>query len=339
MSNSAIVAKSRAIYGTLLKKEDYDSLIHRSSVGAAVSYLKGTPRYKSFFSDADAASLHRGEVEISLGRAVFESYQRIRRFSAEKGGVMDFYLRSAEAEQLSKAITAISTGTQEKFYLALPDYLLDLLSFSAEKAARSANGTELLAALSGTVYEKPLAPYLLEDKLDVNKCISVVHGCYLRWIFEQLDRDYRGKELDELKRFFLRKAECDNVLLCYRLKRFFDMENERIRTLMLPYRWRLRPDEIDSALSAQNPSTALITLLSERCVPKNILVDSDFPENGIARADYSFFKRKLAFAKNEAEALYALIVLLETERTNLQKIIEGIRYSLPPQEIEQYVII
>ncbi len=338
MANGAVVAKSKAIYGTLLKKEDYDSLIQRNSVSAAVTYLKGTPRYRTFFAETDAASLHRGQVESILGRAVFASYLRIRKFAPSGGGVMDFYLREAETEQLAKAITAVAAGTQERFYLSLPDYLLDRLSFHAEAAARAKSEAELLEALAGTIYYKPLRPYLSAARPDINKCVSAVHGCYLKWVFTQLDRDFKGKRREELKRFFLRRWDCANVLLCYRLKRFFDMDKERIRELMLPCRFRVKPKEIDEALSAQNPSEALIALLSERCVPKNILVDSDFPESGIARADYEFFRRKLALASSEEEALYSLMVLLETERMNLQKIIEGIRYSLLPQEIEKYVI-
>lgn len=339
MANSAAVAKVKAVYGTLFKKEDYENLLHRNSVSTAVSYLKGTPRYGAVFSGYDGAALHRGQIEQLLGKCVFESYLRIRRFSFSGGAAMDFYLKEREAEQLSKAIAAVATGTQERFYLSFPDYLMDRVGFDPKAAAQAKNGKALLAAIRGTVFEKPLAPFLGGEALDLNRCVTAVHACLLSWTFTELSKSCRGKELERLKSFFLRRADSENLLICYRLKRFFDEEPERIRSLILPYRYRVKTREIDDALSAQNPSEALLRLLSERCVSRNIAVEEDSPETGIARANYEYFRHRLALTSNEIEALYALMILLDTERTNLQKIIEGIRYSIPPQEIEKFIIV
>lgn len=338
MANSAAVAKAKAVYGTLFKKEDYENLVHRNSVSTAVSYLKGTPRYAAVFSGYDGAALHRGQIEQLLGKSVFESYCRIRRFSSSSGAVMDFYLKEREAEQLSKAIAAVAAGTQERFYLAFPDYLMNRVGFDPKAAAQAKNGKALLAALRGTVFEKPLTPLLSGEEIDLNRCVTAVHACLLSWTFTELNKSCRGKELERLKSFFLRRADSENLLTCYRLKRFFDEDSERIKTLILPYRYRVKPREIDDALSAQEPSEALLRLLTERCVSRNIAIEDDSPETGIARENYEYFRHRLALTSNEAEALYALMILLDTERTNLQKIIEGIRYSVPPQEIEKFII-
>lgn len=339
MSGGAAVAKAKAVYGTLLKKEDYENLVHRNSVGTAVSYLKGTPRYGAVFSGYDGAALHRGQIEQLLGKSVFESYRRIRRFSAPSGGIMDFYLKEREAEQLSKAIAAVVTGTQDRFFLSFPDYLLDRVGFDPKAAAQAKDGRALLAAVGGTIFEKPLAPLLNAELPDLNRCVTAVHAGLLSWTFAALSESCRGKELERLKSFFLRRADCENVLICYRLRRFFDAEPERIRPLILPFRYRVKPREIDEALAAQNSSEALIRLLGERCIPRSAEIEADSPETGIMRANYEYFRHRLALTSNETEALYALMILLDTERTNLQKIIEGIRYSIPPQEIEQFVIV
>lgn len=337
MANGAAVAKSKAVFGTLLKKEDYENLVHRNSVGTAVSYLKGTSRYGAVFSGYDGAALHREQIEQLLGKSVFETYLRIRRFSASGAG-SDFYLREREAEQLSKAIAAVATGTQRHFFLSLPDYLIDRIGFDVRAAAQAKDGRGLLAAIGGTVFEKTLAPLLNAERLDLNRCVIAVHTALFAWSFGALKKSCRGKELERLQSFLLRRADSENVLTCYRLKRFFDERPDRVKSLILPYRYRVKPHEIDEALSAQNPSEALLRLLSERCVPRDIALEPDSPETGIARGNYEYFRRRLALTSNETEALYALTVLLDTERTNLQKIIEGIRYSMPPQEIERFII-
>lgn len=340
MSNGAIVAKSKAVYGTFLKKEDYDNLMHRTSVGAIVSYLKGTQRYRTLLEGADPALTHRGQIESLLGRDIFETYMKIRKFSASKrGGVTDFYIRSIEAEQLAHAVIAVSAGNQQNFFISLPDYIMDWLSFDITEAARAANFADLLHALEGTIYYKPLQPYLESQEPDINKCLTAINACYLKWVFTHIDREFKGKKKSDLKRFFLRKADSDNVLLCYRLKKFFDADDEQIKSLMVPYHSRVKPEDIDEALKNQDATAALIELLFERCIPSGTDVNGDYPEIDIARANYRFFRQRLALTADETEAVYSLIVLMETERANLQKIIEGIRYGMLPQEIEGFVIV
>lgn len=339
MSNSAIIAKSRAVYGTFLKKDDYDNLIHRTSVSAIASYLKGAPRYKKLLEGADPALTHRGQIEALIGKEIFETYMRVRRYStAKRGGITDFYTRSIEAEQLSHAIVAVATGNQQSFFLAIPDYIMDKLSFSAEAAAKSENFSDLLHVIDGTIYFKALKPYLEAAEPDINKCLNVINACYIKWAFTSIDNEFKGKKRGEIKRFFLKKADCDNVLRCYRLKKFFDEGDDRIKSLLVPYHSRVKPEDIDDALKSQDPTSALIQLLSEKCIPSVGQVNDDYPEIDIAREIYRCFKQRLALTTDETEAVYALIMLMETERENLLKIIEGIRYGMQPQEIEAFII-
>ncbi len=340
MANNAIAAKAKAVYGSFLTKSDYNSLIQRSSVSSVVAFLKNTPRYAPVFADADENTIHRGQVEELLGKQVFNDCARMRKFSsAKKDSILNCYIVKAESDQLIKAIAAIKSKNQQNFYLSFPVYLMDFLSFNPEDVANCKNLKELALLLKKNRMYKPLIPYLEAEKTDMNKCVNVVNCCYLRWVFSTIDRDFKGTRNKLLKQFILRKTDIDNVLLCYRLKKFFDADEERIKELMLPYHYRIKDKDIDTALKSQNPTDSLINLLSERCVPKNIAIDESFPELGASEADYRFFRHRLAITNDEAEAVFALLVLAENERINLQKIIEGIRYGELPSEIEKLVII
>ena len=256
----------------------------------------------------------------------------------KKDGILDFYIRKSETEQVIKAIASIATKS-ESFYLSLPPYLMDYLSFDPAEAANCKDFKELAQVLGKNKFYKPLIPYLETEKTDINKCIIVANSCYLKWAFSVIDRDFKGKQKELLKQFLLRKTDMDNVLLCYRLKKFFDEDEARIKELMLPFHYRVKPADIDNALKNQNPTDALISLLSERCVPKSIAIDEDFPELGTMKAHYEYFRHRLALTSDETEAVFSLLVLADNERRNLQKIIEGIRYGELPSEIEKLVII
>lgn len=340
MTGSAIPAKAKAIYGAFLKKSDYDSLIQRSSVGAVTAYLKNTPRFKEAFVETDETNVHRGQVERILNERIFKGYIRLMKFSTRpKNGIQNFFIVKSEIEQVIKLIAAISTGTKQSFYLNFPAHLMDYISFDLEEAVRAENLKGLSKIFGNIKMYKPLIPYLEAEQPDVNKCITVLNSCYIGWAFSAINRDYKGRKKEQLKQFFLRKTDMDNILLCYRLKRFFDEDEERIKELILPFHYRVKAADIDTALKSQNSTDALIKLMADRCVSGRISIDENFPELAAARAHYNYFRHRLALTCDEIESLFSLIVLAETERMNLQKVIEGIRYGEAPSEIEQLVII
>ncbi|MBR4112397.1 MAG: V-type ATPase subunit [Ruminiclostridium sp.] len=340
MANSAVCAKCKAVYGAFLKKSDYDSLIQRTSVSAVTAYLKSVSAYRDVFAEIDEASIHRGQLEQLLNEHIFRTYIRIRRFgSGGKNSITDFYIKKCEAEQLIKLITAIASGNRQSFYLGLPSYLMDYFSFDPVEALNCENFRELAKILSRVRMYRPLVPYLEAEDPDINKCIIVINSCYLSWAFGVINRDFSKKKRETLKQFFLRKTDMDNIILCYRLKKYFNEDEERIRELMIPFHYRVKPEDIDAALSSQNPTEALIKLLADRCIPEKIGIEESFPELATTRSHYEFFRHRLALTCDETESLFSLVVLLETERTNLQKIIEGVRYGEQPSEIEKLVII
>lgn len=340
MSSGAIVAKSKTVFGSLLKKEDYMSLIYKGSVAGVVGYLKQKPRYKAVFAEINEAGLHRAQAEALIEQNVFDSYMRICRFAAgDKKGIMSFYIKKLEAEQLIKAIIAVSSGGQERFFGNLPPYLMDKLSFDAEEAARAKTMRELLIVIEKTPYYKALYPVLSEDKPDMETAALAVNCCYIKWAFSKLQSSVKGKARDRLKSFFLRKADLDNLLLCYRLMVNFSLEPEEIEKLLIPYHYRLNINEIDEALRAPDPVSELKKLFVNKKLAVNINRKDDCPELGAGAMNYRFFRHRLALSENETEALYSLMVLFETEAMNIYRIIEGVRYGLPPEEIEKYIII
>lgn len=340
MTNSAIAAKVKAVYGTFLKKEDYENLINRSSVSAAVAYLKSTPRYSSVFAETDEGAIHRGQVEQLLSEHVFKSYLRIKKFGAgRKNEILDFYIKKAEAEQIIKLIAAVDAKNPQGFFLSLPAYLMDYLSFDPAEAANAASLKDIAKLFESSKHYKPLSAALNEEKPNLNRCVTIVNGCYLKWAFTALNSGFKGRKRELLKQFFLKKTDMDNVLTCYRLKRFFDEDEETINELILPFHYRVKSEDIDSALKSQNPTDSLIKLMSEKCVSKKTTINEDFPELGLMKASYEYFRHRLCLTSDETEAVFAFLALADNERTNLQKIIEGIRYGENPAEIEKLVII
>lgn len=337
MPNSAVIAKSRAVYGSFLKKDDYIILARKGTIAAAIGFLKAKPRYSEAFSDIDEATIRREQAESIITRQVFDNYLRICRFTTGgKNGIMSFLIKKLEAEQLSRAVIAVSTGVQEKYYLTFPSYLIDHICFDPEAAARAKNCAELLEVIKGTPYYKPLKPFLEARDVDINDTVTEITCCYLKWAFTKINSEMKGKNADQLKKLFLRKADIDNLMVCMRVSGSFGEDDEYVRKLLLPFHHRLRPAEIDEALRASDPMAALRGLVTEKKLAEQ---SSELPELDIRKADFRYFSRRLALTTDETEAVYSLMMLFEAEATNLCRIIEGLRYGLSPEEIEKYLIL
>ena len=336
MTNNAVIAKARAIHGKMLTKDDYTVLIHKGSVPAAVAYLKTKPLYAAAFADTEEAVVHREQAEALIVKNVYDQYLRVCKFrNGDKTGIMSFYVRRIECEQLIKAVIAISSGGQEGFVVSFPEYLADAFSFDPMALAAAKDLRLAAEIIRGTIYYKPLHPLMTAPEPDLNRIITTINVCYIKWAFEHINASERGKNRELLKEFFLRKTDADNLLTCLRLKAF-GMDNDRIKEL-LPYHKRLRRCEIDEALKADDA----VTLLREMFVSERIIREesSDIPEINVNIADYHYFRHRLAVSMNETETLYSLMMLLDTESTDLCRVIEGLWYGTEPAEIEKYIII
>lgn len=337
MANNAITAKARAVHGKFLTKDDYTNLLHRGSIPAAIAYLKTKPMYRSAFIDTDEAAIHRRQAEEIIKKNVFDNYIRISGFSSSgKDGIMSFLAKQLEAEQLIKAVSAVAHGTQSGFVTAFPDHISEYVCYDPLKLAEAKDLAELSDLLTGTMYHKPLKELMTAQQPDVNKIITTINVCYIKWAFAQIDKSAKGKAREEVKSFFLRKVDADNLMMCYRMIRSFGYEPDRINELMIPYHRKLKPKDIDAALKTIDPVSAVRDLfVKARISTKHV---SDIPEINVGLEDHRYFRHRLAVSTNEIESLYALMMLFKDESTNLCRIIEGIRYGLPPEETEKYLI-
>ena len=196
---------------------------------------------------------------------------------------------------------------------------------------------DIAAAIKGTMYSRPLDPLLNDPSPDINRIVTMINVCYIKWAFEQTDKTEKGRTRELLKEFILHKTDADNLLMCYRMKKTFSADSAGISELLIPYHRRLRVKDIQDALKMPDPVSALKELFVKvrAAAPEDLAI----PEVGVNIADYRYFRHRLAVSTGETESLYSLMMLLRAESVNLCRIIEGLRYGLPPEETEKYLII
>lgn len=339
-SSNALIAKARAIYGGFLDSEDYNNLLHKQSVGAVAAYLKGTERFGRVFANVVENQVHRGQIETMLEKNMFEYYIKLCKFSAEnKNGFSSFLIKRREIEQILNAIVFINAKSYDSFITAMPTYLVEYVSFDLMAMASCRTWDQLLRVLEDTPYARLLKPLLdVPGQADIEECSTALYIYYTKWAFKQIGSNFKGSEATELKEIFLRQADLDNLLTCYRMKRYFSESGDNIKKALKPFHYRITAQQIDEILNSSKPDEQIFEILRRKYFKENIEYDRDNLEVAIRRYNFSRCKKQLRLSKNGTMVMYALVMLFEVEQTNIRKIIEGIRYSLPPQEIEKLLV-
>lgn len=338
----AIIAKAKAIYGKRLTSEDYNILLHRGSVSGVVAYLKETERYRKAFAHVNETQIHRGQVEQLIAKDMFELYIKLCKFMAADRNSFCFYLiRELEIKQIISSLIYIRAGSADGYLLEMPTYLMDYTCFDLMKLAKATTNHEVLEVLSDTPYYKVLKNLLstFRRQDDLNEAAVTLYAWYIRWAFKAIERSFKGREATTLKEIFLRRSDLSNITVCYRKKSLFNEDSERIKKSLYDVHYRLTPAMIDDILSRPDAAEQLLDLLKKVYLKGRIDLDPENLEVAVRRYNYSFYKKQLGFTDNGVMALYSLMVLCETERANLQTIIEGVRYQRPPTETEKLLVI
>ena len=338
----AIIAKAKAIYGKRLTPDDYNYLLHRNSISDVVAYLKDTDRYRNTFANVNETQIHRAQVEQMIAEDMFELYIKLCKFMAADRNSFCFYLiRELEIKQIINALMYIRAGSVDGYILEMPTYLMEHTCFDLMKLAKASTYQEVLDVMYGTPYYKALKNLLstFRRQDDLNEAAVTLYAWYIRWAFKAIERSFKGDKAQKLKEIFLRRSDLNNITVCYRKKSLFNEDPDRIKKALYDVHYRLTPAMIDDILSQPDAADRLLEFLKKIYLRGNVEYDPENLEIAVRRYNYSFYKKQLGFTDNGVMALYALMVLCETERANLQIIIEGVRYQRPPTETEKLLVI
>ena len=134
-SSRAIGAKLHAMYGRRLTTQNFEEMLHKRSVGEIAAYLKNTARFAGCLTGVQESTIHRGQLEILLGRALFEEVGRLKGY--DRGGpLFRIYYARIELEQIISCIGYLRDGRQEQFLVSVPGYLLDGIGLDLDGMGR-----------------------------------------------------------------------------------------------------------------------------------------------------------------------------------------------------------
>lgn len=337
-SSSAVIAKARAKYGRRLTEKDYGAMVRCATVGEIVQYLKMYTSYQTFL-DKVSNQIHRGNLENILRKELFNAYLSLCRYAKRSSPISSYLIRRSEIRELMKFITLLSIGKPEEYIFAAPLYLSDHTELDLQNISKVRTHEELLSLLGHSDYRAIVAEYRpdesnaypIADLEDALECDSI----------SRLYRDIHAvkSKKDRAQMTALLDTLCDyqNYSRIMRLKKYYHMNNGMVRDHLLPF-GALTGKRLDSILSNESYEevrAALIDGTKFGRYARRIDISREMAVQG----KYDLCRRQLYFSDNPDIVLLAYYVVTETELHNVITIVEGVRYSMAPQNIYEMLIL
>lgn len=341
LSANAVSAKARAIYGRRLTAADYRDLMHQRTVSDVAAYLKSNPGYAPYLAGIDEMQIHRGQLELLLQRSRLERLTALAHYnSARKEGIYTYTALAAEVEILLRVIIQLNSNAPDEIVRTLPSFMQDFVRFDFQKLYQVKNFQDLLKAVEGTPYRELLAPFQAENgQIQLSRCELALKTYSYQTNLETINKSYSGSTREKLREALLIGADLENLAMIYRLRTYFGWEPERVRGQLLPFGIKLTPRVLDAMLSAQDDREFASAIRLKGYTRQMGDVSFSYMEHYTRRLGYLLARKRMYFATEPPVIFYSLMVLIQLEVENLTTIIEGIRYALPPEEIEPLLIL
>ena len=143
---------------------------------------------------------------------------------------------------------------------------------------------------------------------------------------------------DEIRSFLCSQIDMINIINAYRMKKHFNMPPEKVKAAMIPIYLAVPEKKIDALYAAKDTEEFAKQL--KNTIYGRELDDEDLasPETALQRLKLKRARRAFSMAFSPPVVFYAFNTIADIEINNIIRIIEGIRYSLPADEISRLII-
>lgn len=336
---SHLSTKIRAMYGKMLKDEDYETIIQMHSVKEVAIYLKNNTYYSQALEDLDENNVHRGHLEILLYRAEITDALKITKYLHDKDKKMFRYVyRRQEIEDLKKMLRHLQMGKSleeiDRQSLFISWY--SVLNFNETLKAKTVS--ELLETIKGTNFYGILKPLQIsETKIDIFAAEMALDLYYYTSVKKLLKKSFKGKDREVAYILFGMEADIKNIIWIYRGKLFYAMNKQLLYRYLIPLKYKLTKEIVDQMIQIDNPKD-IKSIIDKSYYGKILSDDIKNWENDFLVYLHETMLRSMRQYAYTVSPVMSYILIKEVEKYNITSIVEGIRYDIEPDLIREQVI-
>lgn len=340
-SSNAILAKARAMYGRRLKPEDYHALLACKTVGEVAGYLKSQTAYASILAGINEVDMHRLQLETKLRQKLFDDYAALCRYEISVGEHFSQYLITrTEIEQILHSILLLNADMPEEYLFSMPMYLSRHTRIDLSSLSRIKSFDDLLRALAHTSYHALLEPFrpAENDRLHFTEIENALYTYLYGNVFQVIGHYMKGESAKQLTELFDSYIDLLNYVRILRLKFTYHSGTDFIRSTLFPY-GTFRKKLLNEVLAAESKEQ-IDAVLTKTSIGRQIAkIEYNYVDEIPNRVKYKTCRRDIRFSTHPSVVMMSYIFLTQCEIFDIITIVEGIRYQLPPDEIEKLLTV
>ena len=331
------------MYAGQLTAADYNDLLNCKNVGEIATYLKNRTVYADVLQDAVTETIHRKQLEAILHKRLFGQYASMCRYELSIGTELyRCFIIRAEVEEILTFLRYLCNRHPEDYIYSMPPFLTEHTQLNLFALAEIKEFEDILRVLNGTDYFRIVEPFVRQYKesgeIDYFSLEAEMKKFEFNALCDIADRAFSGRYRKEVRDFFEREIDIENIINIYRLKHTIRASKEEIDRVLVFGRSALTKQELEY-LAASSTDTDFLarlknTKIGQRLKEKNY----SYLEEGVQKVRFDLEKRSFRFSTNPYIVMFSYMFLAQNEVRNITHIIEGIRYAIPPEEIKSMLI-
>ena len=341
-ASNALLALSRAFYGKRLTNADFDALLHCKSVGEAAQYLQMHTPYADTIAESGASEFTARFLEELVSKHRFSTFVSLCRFEMAIGNAFyRYFIMRDEIDQIERATLMLLGGNTEIYLQRVNSFLDKHLTIDLFAIGRANSLEEIAVALDRTVYGPLYRACLSAPKVEFLAFEQTLESHFEKEVRALCKTCFSSREREALLELICRSHDCRLIERVWRSKRFYlnepnlcdDFSTQSVSLTLLSDRVlrQLAECENESAvlrILENSPYRGWISSASDRSV-----------EFQLEQKLYELCSKQIRFSTYPGVVMFCYLQLSAVETKNLLRIIEGIKFQIPPETIRQNLII
>lgn len=334
-------AKIMAIMGRRVKPEQFRQMAGMQSVSQVAAYIKSHPAWKDILKNVNEADIHRGQLEPLLWQGLYDEFDRILKYFPEKDRELYEYQK-----------IGIETSLILAFVRQLNNGQLSRLADTIRIAAPYTTHLDINALLSAETFAQMteaarkcgffniLQRYEPENggQIDYTQLEIALDGYLYRYIDRAIEKNYTGARKKLLLDTFGMLVDMNNITRVIRIRRYFSKENEDFYAYLIPLFYKTDVDFFKTLASLQSAEDGLAYLKESPYAKIFPDVVYDHPEQYADEYYVCFFDRLIHNTPDNVLLPLAFLMMKSYEIRNLIHVIECVRYHVPPEKLDDYIV-
>ena len=343
MSDGAIAAKARAMFGSRLSEETYMKLLQKKSVPELAYTLKHDTYFSETLSGINEKGIHRGALESLLKMDVFTRLKKLLLYADDdQVGFIYAAVMNVEEQMILMCIRSFTNEDEQDrrdMIQKMPIYIEKYLSFPIQKLSEVDNFQELIEVLKGTKYEQIIKHFQSSDfqEIDYIGLEHALHNAYYDVVLDLVSNSVKGSAADEMMKDTLTRAELDNISIIYRLKKYFNAAPEDIKRIMTPRYALFSSREIEKMIDECTADQVIEQLQKKYHTYISNIRFSDV-EHYTQMIRFRMNHHFIEYYTEPSLVLLSYLMLSEMEIDNVINIIEGVRYHINPERVKTLLV-